>query len=108
MALDIDNPRFYQRKIDEFINLCENDLITLVEKEFNNLYIANDKPYITLMFNIGKPIVAELTVMNDKLHYKYALSGKDEYICKSSNWTPLPREEILNVYSKLYFKHYEN
>lgn len=105
MVLDIDNPKYYRKKIDELINICEADLITLIEIGFGNHFIGDSKPYILLNFSLGKPIVAELTVIDGKIYYKRALAGKEEYICKGDNWILVPREEIINIYNELYWKY---
>lgn len=102
-------PRSYQEALTGIHNSILDNIKTLLETRDGYVYQPNT-PLIKLHSLFGTPIIHEMGIVNGVPMCKTAMWGITSHsvICKNTEWTRIPEQDLLNVYTELYSLLYED
>ena len=106
-GLEVSHPIYYAVSIAKFREDATKDLIKIIEHIGVDGYIHDEKDpkWICIKSILGSPLVSRLNVIDNQIMYQTAMKNKDgEIVWSSDQWYKLNDDDIIQVYTDLYYK----
>ena len=106
-GLEVSHPIYYAVSIDKFREDATKDLIKIIEHIGVDGYIHDEKDlkWICIKSILGSPLISRLNIIDNQIMYQTAMKNKEgEIIWSSDQWYKLNDDDIIQVYTDLYYK----